>query len=116
MEKPVNFFTNRLRQLFAANAISYFCFMVKSEKINMRSIITKNPKWVLIEPTDRCNTQCLHCNHLGKVFGEDIQDKVVKIEYWTKSNHKIPRWIIELVIKFISRKLLAPQMTFQKYP
>ena len=38
----------------------------------------ENPKWVLIEPTDRCNTECLHCNHYGKVFGEDMHDEIAQ--------------------------------------
>ena len=37
-----------------------------------------NPSHIWIEPTDRCNTRCIHCRHYYSNFGMDMPDEIYR--------------------------------------
>jgi len=58
--------------------------LAKTQGLDLDSLSefqTENPNHIWIEPTNRCNTRCRHCDHFYRVFGEDMElDLYEKIE------------------------------------
>lgn len=56
--------------------MSLFFHKKFSDLDNLPETVEKNPSHIWIEPTDRCNTRCIHCRHYYSNFGRDMPDEV----------------------------------------
>ncbi len=45
---------------------------IRTKQVPVIEIMDRNPEHVWIEPTNRCNTRCTHCEHYYRHFGEDM--------------------------------------------
>ena len=39
-------------------------------------VVERNPTHIWIEPTNRCNTRCVHCGHFYELFGSDMDEEL----------------------------------------
>jgi len=45
---------------------------------DLKPFASGRPKAAYIEPTDRCNSRCLHCPHYHHTFGADMSEAVMQ--------------------------------------